>query len=78
MMNPMALLKIKGLVDKFKTNHPRIPMFIGAAGRAIDEGTIIEVTITTSTGQNLCTNMRVTKDDLDLANELGELMKNAN
>lgn len=72
-MNPMALMKIKGMLDKFKQNHPKIPMFLGAASQAIDEGSIIEVNVTTSTGKNLCTNMKVTADDIDMVRQLSNL-----
>ncbi len=72
-MNPMALMKIKGLLDKFKQNHPKVPLFLNAASMAIDEGSIIEVNVTTSTGKNLCTNMKVTADDLDMVRQLTNL-----
>ncbi len=69
-MNPMTLMKIKGLVDKFKTNHPKIPLFFNDAARSVGEGSIIEISITTAEGRNLCTNMRVTKEDLELVEQL--------
>lgn len=72
-MNPMALMKIKGMLDKFKQNHPKVPLFFNAASMAIDEGSIIEVNVTTSTGKNLCTNMKVTADDLDMVRQLTNL-----
>ena len=73
-MNPMMLMKIKGLIDKFKTNHPKVPLFFNDAARSIGEGSIIEISITTAEGRNLCTNMRFTRDDLELV----EQMKNLN
>ena len=72
-MNPMALMKIKGMLDKFKQNHPKVPLFLNAASMAIDEGSIIEVKVTTSTGKNLWTNMKVTADDLDMVRQLTNL-----
>lgn len=26
-MNPMELMKLKGYLDTFKRNHPKVPMF---------------------------------------------------
>ncbi len=75
-MNPMALMKIKGMLDRFKSNHPKIPKFLGAAAKTIDEGSIIEINITTSGGQTLCTNMRVTADDLDMVRQLSGMNMN--
>lgn len=72
-MNPMAMLKIKGLIDKFKENHPKVPLFFNAAAMSIDEGSIIEINVTTSQGKNLCTNMRVTADDLEMVRQLKDI-----
>ena len=69
-MNPMALMKIKGLVDKFKSNHPKVPLFFNDAARSIGEGSIIEINITTADGKNLCTNMKVLPEDIELINQL--------
>lgn len=74
-MNPMALMKIKGLLDKFKTNHPKVPMFFAAAGKSIGVDSIIEINVTTADGKTLCTNMKVTAEDVELVKQLGELSK---
>ena len=42
-MNPMALMQIKGMLDTFKKNHPKVPMFFSAAAQNIGEGSIIEI-----------------------------------
>ena len=75
-MNPMAILKIKGLFDKFKVNHPKVPMFFSAAGKVIGEGSIIEINITTADGKNLCTNMKVNQEDLELVSQLKDMVTN--
>ncbi|MGN0151582.1 MAG: hypothetical protein ACI39Q_03835 [Wujia sp.] len=75
-MNPMALMKIKGMLDRFRNNHPKIPMFLGAAAQAIDEGSIIEVNVTTSGGKTLCTNMKVTADDMEMVRQLSQMKMN--
>lgn len=69
-MNPMALMKIKGLLDKFRENHPKVPLFFNAVSQSIDEGSVIEINVTTSQGKNLCTNMRVTSDDIDMIRQI--------
>ena len=30
-MNPMNVFKLKGLLERFKENHPKVPMFFQAA-----------------------------------------------
>lgn len=72
-MNPMALMKIKGLMDKFQSNHPKVPMFFKAAAQNINEGTIIEINVTTAEGKTLCTNMKVTREDLELVEQLKDM-----
>ncbi len=73
-MNPMALMKLKGLGDQFKANHPKVPLFFNAAAKEIREGSIIEITVTSPEGKNICTNMRVTADDMKLVQQIKELM----
>lgn len=72
-MNPMALMKIKGMFEKFRNNHPKVPLFFNAVSQSIDEGSIIEINVTTSQGKNLCTNMKVTADDLEMIQQLKKM-----
>ncbi|MDE6024013.1 MAG: hypothetical protein K2G45_01020 [Lachnospiraceae bacterium] len=74
-MNPMGLMKIKGLVDRFKVNHPKVPKFFAAASSSIDVDSIIEINLTTADGKNLCTNMKVSADDMELIKQLSEAIK---
>lgn len=75
MMNPKALFQMKSILDRLKQNHPKVPLFFQAAGSCIDEGSVIEITLTTSAGKSICTNMRVTADDLDAVRTLQEQLK---
>lgn len=76
MINPMKLLQLKPLVGKFQSAHPKFMQFIAAAGRSgMKEGTVIEINITDPEGKNLCTNMKLTKEDLELFESISELMK---
>ena len=45
-MNPMELMKLKGYLDTFKRNHPKVPMFFQAAAQSIGEGSVIESSVT--------------------------------
>ena len=76
MMNPAKLIKIKGAWDKFTQDHPKFPMFINAVrSTGIEEGTVIEINVTTPDGKNLSTNIKVTQSDKELLAELMELSK---
>lgn len=74
MVNPKMLMQIKSLFEQFRKNHPKVPMFFSAASNAIDEGSVIEISLTTSEGKNLCTNMRVTEDDLEMIKAIAEMV----
>ena len=70
-MNPMALLKAKKSWDTFCGNHPRFPAFLQAAQSAgFQEGTVIEVSMTTPEGKTLTTNVRLTASDIQAFNDL--------
>ena len=51
MMNPKMLMQMKSLLTKFRQNHPKVPMFFSAASRAINEGSVIEISLTTAEGK---------------------------
>lgn len=72
-MNPMDILKVKAAWDRFQTAHPKFPAFLNAASGTIQEGTIIEITIQTTEGKEVATNLRISKEDLELIKELSEL-----
>lgn len=72
-MNPLAALKIKNMLTAFKENHPKVPQFFKAAAGIIDEGSIVEMSIITSEGKRIVTNIKVTENDLEHMKELKEL-----
>lgn len=70
MVNPMKLMQLKGMMDKFKENHPRIPGFFNAAACSVREGSIIEMTVTDPEGKRLCANIKVTAADMELLHQV--------
>jgi len=73
-MNPMQLLKIKSAWDKFQTAHPKFPLFLKfVVQNGIQEGTILEFHVTTPEGKTSCSNLKITKEDLELFRELKEI-----
>ena len=63
--------KIKEGIYRFRMNHPKFPLFLNAVSQnAIQEGTIIEINVTTPDGKNYCTNLKVKADDMDFINTL--------
>lgn len=72
-MNPMGLMKIKGLFDKFNNNHPKVVMFFKNCGREIKEGSVLELTITNPDGKTMCTNMKITAEDVELFKQIKDI-----
>ena len=74
MMNPADLMKIMGAKKKFDANHPKFSAFLKAVfSRPIQEGTIIEMTVTRPGEDPITTNLKVQQSDLDLVQELQSL-----
>ena len=76
MINPAKLFKLKSLWDRFVENHTKFPQFISAVqSNGIQEGAVIEITVTTPEGKNISTNVRITASDKEMFAELAELTK---
>ncbi len=75
-MNPLAMMKLKPLMEKFRNNHPKVPMFFSAASGAIEVGSVIEISVQTPDGKDICTNMRVNEDDIELVEALKNMIAN--
>ena len=59
-MNPMALMKLMSAKNKFNANHPKVGAFFKAAfGSGLQEGTILELTVTKPDGEKMTTNLKV-------------------
>ncbi len=76
MMNPATLMKIMNAKNKFTANHPKFVAFLNAAfSRPMEEGTLIEITLTRPGEEPMTTNMKVQQADLELFEELKQLSK---
>lgn len=71
MMNPADMMKIMSAKNKFDANHPKFSAFLRAVfSRPIEEGTIIEITVTRPGEEAITTNLKVQQSDLELVQEL--------
>lgn len=70
----MQLLQIKGMWTEFTSRHPKLPNFLNAVSQnGIKEGTIIEVQITTPEGKNLASNLKISREDMELFQKIKEM-----
>lgn len=74
MFNPTKLLKLKSAWDTFARNHPKFPDFLKAVStNGVEEGTIIEINVTTAAGKTISSNVKLTSSDIALFKELSDL-----
>lgn len=78
-MNPMNLLQLKSSWEQFKMNHPKLVNFVKAASKDsfMDEGTLIEISVTNSQGKTLASNVRVKPEDLAFLSALKEVLEDS-
>lgn len=73
-MNPMAIMKLMGAKSKFENAHPKFMAFMKMViSRPMEEGTIIEVTLTRPGEEPITSNLKVTNEDLELLASLKDL-----
>lgn len=74
MFNPTLMFKMKSMWDQFERNHPKFPKFLKVVGNEyIQEGTVIEISVTKANGENLTSNMRLTASDMELLAAIKEM-----
>lgn len=67
MINPAKLLKFKEYWNTFACNHPRCVSFFDAVSKdKLEEGTIIDISITRPDGNVKCTNIKLKESDLEM------------
>ena len=67
-MNPFTLLKYK---SKLEANHPKAAEFVKRVIiPGLPEGTIVEVSITKPGEETKTSNIKVTRDDIDMFDEV--------
>ena len=67
-MNPFTLFKYK---SKLEANHPKAAGFVKKVIMSgLPEGTIVEVSVTKPGEETKTSNIRVTKDDIDMFDEV--------
>ena len=65
------MMKIMNAWIIFNRNHPIFPAFcIAVSKRAVKEGSLMAITVTTADGEKIETNLRIKAEDLELLKEL--------
>lgn len=70
-MNPSSILKLMSAKAQFERSHPKFMAFVKKVmSRPIEEGAIVEITVTRPGEEPLTANIKVQQSDLDLLAEL--------
>ena len=66
-MNLSNVLKLQEAKNKFAANHPKFVAFVKHIfSGQVEEGTVIEITVTKPGQEPVTTNMKVCKSDVEL------------
>lgn len=77
MVNPAAIMKLMGAKNKFEQAHPKFAAFFKTVvAQGINEGDVIEITVTKADGTPITANMRVQQSDIELIEDLKSLSQN--
>ncbi len=70
-MNAASIMKLMSAKNQFSKNHPKFEAFLKSVfSRKIEEGTVIEITVTRPGEAPITSNIKVLQSDLELLEEL--------
>ena len=76
-INPLKLMQLKEAWMQFNRRHPKLaPFFRAIQAKALKEGTVIEMKVTTPEGKSLVASIRLTEADMELFRQAADSVKN--
>ncbi|MGN0314444.1 MAG: hypothetical protein ACI4EG_06595 [Fusicatenibacter sp.] len=67
-------MELKNLRDQFACNHPKFIRFMeDLSSQTLQEGTIIEITVTTPEGKHMVSNLKLTDSDISMLESIHEM-----
>jgi hypothetical protein len=74
MINPNTIFQMKSMWERFERNHPKFPRFLQAVGReCLEEGTVIEISVTRADGENITSNLRINREDIEMIQSMRDM-----
>lgn len=72
--NPASMMKMMKMKNEFEANHPKFMAYIRTVfSKPIEEGTVMEITVTRPGEQPMTANIVVKQSDLELIEQLKNL-----
>lgn len=76
MINPLDVLRVKGMWEKFREAHPKIIAFGKAVrGGYVKEGSVFDLTVTDPDGKSIRANFKLSGEDIELFRQLAEILR---
>ena len=76
MINPMDILRLKGMWQQFRDAHPKLVAFAQTVRNGyVKEGSVFDLTVTDPDGKSIRTNFRLSESDLELFRQLAEIVR---
>ena len=73
-VSPKKLMQLKERLEIFNRDHPRVQPFLSAvSGGAVQEGSVMELKVTTPEGKQYVTNIRLNANDIELLRMTGDM-----
>ncbi len=73
-MNPQTVMRMMSALNTFRSNHPKFVAFVEMLLKmGVEEGTIIEITVTKPGEEPVTSNLKVTESDIELFRSLKDL-----
>lgn len=67
-------MQFQNMWKDFTSRHPKFPLFMEAvAQNGITEGTIVEIEIKRPDGKEFSTNMKISKEDMELFQQMNQM-----
>ncbi len=72
-MNPASIMKLMSAKAQFENRHPKFSAFVKSVlSRPVEEGTVVEITLTRPGEAPVTANIKVQQEDLELLEALKE------
>lgn len=73
-INPMMLMQMKSKLEGFNSRHPKLKLFFADVFGRLDEGDVLELSVTKADGRKIRTNFKVTSEDKELLKDLTSMI----
>ncbi len=73
-MNPMKIMQLKGNIDRFKKEHQKMLSFFKTISKkAMAEGSVLEIKVTSTEGKEYVANIKLTQNDMEIVKIISEM-----